>query len=44
MLRALCGRKVANKKTTCEQMDVLGSKKTVEGPAKANGVDDANLC
>ena len=38
MVRAMCGRKVANKKTTQEQMDMLELKEIVERLTKANGV------
>ena len=38
MARAMCGRKVADKKTTEEQMDMLGLKKTIDYLGTANGV------
>ena len=38
MVRAMCGRKVVDKKTTEEQMDMLGLKETVGGLSAANGV------
>ena len=38
MIRAMCIRKVVDRKTTKEQMDMLGLKETVDGLAKANGV------
>ena len=34
----MCGRKVVNKKTTQEQMDMLELKETADGSAKANEV------
>ena len=38
IMRAVCGRKVMDRKTTKEQMDMLGLKETVNGLATANGV------
>ena len=38
MVRAMCGQKVVDRKTTKEQMDVLGSKETIGRLATANGV------
>ena len=38
MVRAMCGRKVVDKKTTQEQIDMLRLKETVNRLAKANGV------
>ena len=38
MMRAICGRKVIGRKTTEEQMNMLGLKETVNGLATANGV------
>ena len=38
MVRAMCGQKVVDKKTTEEQMDMLGSRKTIDWLAPANGV------
>ena len=38
MVRATCGRKVADKKRTEEQVDKLGLKETVNGLATATGV------
>ena len=38
MVRAICGRKVVDRKTSEEQMDTLGLKKTVDGLATVNGV------
>ena len=37
-MRAMCGRKVVDRFTTEEQMDMLGLKQTVDGLATANGV------
>ena len=37
MVRAICGRKVVDRKTT-KQTDMLGLKETVNGIATANGV------
>ena len=34
----MCGQKVVDKKTTEEQMDMLGLKKTIDRLATANGV------
>ena len=38
MVRARCGQKVVDGKTTEEQMDLLGLKKTIDRLATANGV------
>ena len=38
MVRAMCGQKVVYRKTTEEQMDVLGLRKTINRLAIANGV------
>ena len=38
MVRAMCGQKVVDRKTTEEQMDMLGLKKTIDRFATANGV------
>ena len=38
MVRAMCGQKVADRKTTEEQMDMLGLKETIDRLATANGV------
>ena len=38
MVRAMCGRKVIDRKTTDEQMDMLGLKESVDGLATANRV------
>ena len=38
MVMAMCGQKVVDRKTTEEQMDMLGLKKTVDRLATANGV------
>ena len=38
MVRAKCGWKVVDRKTTEEQMDVLGLKETVDRLATANEV------
>ena len=38
MVRAMCGRKVVDRKTTREQMNKLGLKETVDGLASANNV------
>ena len=38
MLRAMCGRKFADKLTTAERMDMLGLKETMDGLAIANAV------
>ena len=37
-MRAMCGRKVVDRKTTEEQTDMLGLKETVNGIATPNGV------
>ena len=37
MVRALCDQKVVDKKTTKEQMDMLGLKETIDWLATANG-------
>ena len=36
--RAICGQKVVDRKTTEEQMDMLGLKETLDRLATANGV------
>ena len=38
MVRAMCGQKVVYRKTTEEQMDMLGLKETIERLTTANGV------
>ena len=38
MVRAICGQKVVDRKTTEEQMDILGLKETIDRLATANGV------
>ena len=38
MVRAMCGPKVVERKTTEEQMDMLGLKETIDRLATANGV------
>ena len=38
MVRAMCGRKVVDRKTTEEQMDMLGLKETIDQLATTNGV------
>ena len=38
MMKAMCSRKVADRKTTEDQMDLLGLKETVNRLATANGV------
>ena len=38
MVRAMCGQKVVDRKTTEEQMDMLGWKETIDRLATANGV------
>ena len=38
MVRAMCGQKVVDRKTTKEQMDMLGLKETIDRLATANGV------
>ena len=37
-MRAICGQKVADRKTTEEQIDMLGLKETIDRLATANGV------
>ena len=37
MVRAMCGQKVVDRKTTEEQMDVLGLRKTIDQIVRANG-------
>ena len=37
-MRAMCGRKVGDRKTTEEQMDMLGLKEIIDRLATANGV------
>ena len=37
-VRAMCGQKVVDRKTTEEQMDILGLKETIDRLATANGV------
>ena len=38
MVRVMCSQKVVDRKTTEEQMDMLGLKETIEQLATANGV------
>ena len=38
MVRAMCGQKVVDRKTSEEQMDMLGLKETIDWLATANGV------
>ena len=38
MVRAMCGQKVVDRKTTEEQVDKLGLKETIDQLATANGV------
>ena len=38
MVRAMCGQKVVDRKTTEEQMNMLGLKETIDRLATANGV------
>ena len=38
MVRAMCGQKVVDKKTTKEQIDILGLKETIDRFATAHGV------
>ena len=38
MVRAMCGQKMVDRKTTEEQMDMLGLKKTIGRVATANGI------
>ena len=38
MVRAMCGQKIVDRKTTEEQMDMLGLKETMDRLATANGV------
>ena len=37
-MRAMCGQKVVDRKTTEEQMDMLGLKETIHQLATANGI------
>ena len=38
VVRAMCGQKVVDRKSTEEQMDMLGLKETIDRLATANGV------
>ena len=38
MVRAMCSQKVVDRKTTEEQMDMLGLKETIDWSATTNGV------
>ena len=38
MVRAMCGQKVVDRKTTKKQMDILGLRETMDRLATANGV------
>ena len=38
MVRTMCGQRVVDRKTTEEQMDMLGLKETIDWLATANGV------
>ena len=44
MVRAKCGQKIVDKKTTEEQMNMLGLKETIDRLAAANGLDDTVMC
>ena len=44
MMRAMCGRKVVDRKTTKELMDMLRLKETVDGLATANEIRWYDLC
>ena len=37
-MKAMCGQKVVDRKTTEKQMDTLGLKETIDRLATANGV------
>ena len=43
MVRAMCDQKVVDRKTTEEQMDMLGLKETIDRLATANGVDGMDM-
>ena len=38
MVRSMCGKKVVDRKTTEEQMDMLGLTETIDWLATANGI------
>ena len=38
MMNAICGLKAVDRKTTGEQMDIFGSRKTIHRLATANGI------
>ena len=40
----MCGQKVVDKKTTKEQMDMLGLKETIDWLATVNGLDGTHMC
>ena len=44
MVRAMCGQKVVDSKTTEEQMDMLGLKETIDRLATAKELDGMDMC
>ena len=44
MVRAMCGQKVVDRKTTEEQMDMLGLKETIDWLATAKELDGMDMC
>ena len=44
MVRARCGRKIVDKKTTEEQMNILGLKETINRLTTANELDSTDMC
>ena len=43
-MKAMCNQKVVDRKTTEEQMDMLGLKETIDRLATVNGVDGMDMC
>ena len=44
MVRAMCGQEVVDRKTTEEQMDMLGLKETTDRLATATESDGMDMC
>ena len=44
MMRAMCGQKIVDKKTTEEQLNILGLKETIDRLTTANRSDGMDMC
>ena len=44
MVRAMCGQKVVDRKTTEEQMDMLGLKETIDRLQQQMELDGMDMC